>query len=345
MSLSKKLITSVAVVSSAGMAHATDSLNVSAYGGSWGDALTSCIFTPFEAETGISIKLEPSASTVTLSKLQAEASAPVTDVAWMDGGVSELARDAGVVAAIDPAMAPGLSGVVDQAKYKTEGGDIYAVGNGYFAVGIVYNSEEITTPPTSWEDLWNPDYAGRVILPSSVNSIGVPILATFNRLAGGTLDDLAPGIEKMSDLDVALFFDSSGVANSGFQTGEGVIGAHYATQAFTMADSGLPIAYAIPKEGAMASDIRAHIVKGTEDIEAAHQLVDFAVQPAQAGCLAAALQVGPATEGVELPVDVAARMPWGAEGSIDDLAVADWSAINTRRDELNETWSRIATGQ
>ncbi|QFT99912.1 Spermidine/putrescine-binding periplasmic protein precursor (plasmid) [Roseovarius sp. THAF8] len=337
------LMASASLMALAGAAKA-ESLNVSAYGGSWGDALSACVFKPFEEETGISVVLEPSASTVTLSKLQAEASAPVTDVAWMDGGVSELARDSGVVQAINPDQAPALENVADQAKYNTDSGEIYAVGNGYFAVGIVYNSQEITTPPTSWEDLWNPEYAGRVILPSAVNSIGVPMLAVFNDLAGGTLDDLSPAAEKLADLDVALFFDSSGVANSGFQTGEGVIGAHYATQAFTMADSGLPIAYAIPKEGAMASDIRVHIVKGTDQLEAAHKLVDFAVRPAQAGCLAAELQVGPATMGIELPEDVAARMPWGEGGSLDDLDVADWTAINAHRDALTETWTRIATG-
>lgn len=336
-------LVSALIASAASTAQAEERLNVSAYGGSWGDALAECVFVPFQAATGISVLVEPSASTVTLAKLQAEASAPVTDVAWMDGGVSELARDSGVVAPIDPALAPSLAGVIDQAKYKTDSGDIYAVGNGYFAVGIVYNTEEITTPPTSWEDLWNPDYAGRVILPSAVNSIGVPMLATFNKLAGGTLDDLTPAVEKMKSLDAALFFDSSGVANSGFQAGEGVIGAHYATQAFTMADSGLPIAYAIPKEGAMASDIRIHIVRGTQKLEAAHKLVDFAVQPEQAGCLAAKLQVGPATSGVELPPEVATRMPWGADGSIDDLAVADWTEINAHRDALTETWTRIAT--
>ncbi|SHM79308.1 putative spermidine/putrescine transport system substrate-binding protein [Roseovarius litoreus] len=343
----KKTALSVVVTmlaTAGGTAQANESLNVSAYGGSWGDALQACIFTPFEEATGIDVVVEPSASSVTLSKLQAEASSPIMDVAWMDGGVSELARDSGVVAPIDPSLAPGLAGVIDQAKYKTEGGGIYAVGNGYFAVGIVYNSEEITTPPTSWEDLWNAEYAGRVILPSAVNSIGVPIFAAFNALAGGTLDDLTPGIEKMKTLEPALFFDSSGVANSGFQTGEGVIGAHYATQAFTMADGGLPIAYAIPKEGAMASDIRIHIVKGTKNSEAAHKLVDFAVQPAQAGCLATRLQVGPSTSGVELPPEVAARMPWGADGSIDDLAVADWTAINAYRDALSEAWTRLASG-
>ncbi|WP_324754156.1 hypothetical protein [Roseovarius sp. Pro17] len=74
------------------------------------------MFKPLEAEIGIPVVPEPSASTVTLSKLQAEAANPVTDVAWMDGGVSEPTRDSGVVAAIDPAMAPGLAGVVDQAN-------------------------------------------------------------------------------------------------------------------------------------------------------------------------------------------------------------------------------------
>ena len=42
--------------------------------------------------------------------------------------MSELARNSGVIAAIDPAMAPALAGAVDQAKYKTDASDIYAGG-------------------------------------------------------------------------------------------------------------------------------------------------------------------------------------------------------------------------
>nr|WP_324755218.1 ABC transporter substrate-binding protein [Roseovarius sp. Pro17] len=64
---------------------------------------------------------------------------------------------------------------------------------------MVYNNEEIKKPPTSWENLWNPDYAGRGIMPSAVTSIRVPVLAMFNSLAGGTLDDLARAAEKMAD--------------------------------------------------------------------------------------------------------------------------------------------------
>lgn len=338
------LMATVAMVIQIPAANAASSLIVSAYGGSWGDGLKACIFDPFSASSGIAIELEPSASTVTLSKLQAQASSPKIDVAWMDGGVSELARDAGVVASIDRSKVPGIENVLDEATYETSGGDLYAIGTGYFAVGLVYNTDEVKTPPASWEDLWKPEYAGRVILPSAVNSIGVPVFTAFNKLAGGTASDLEPGKAKMSSLDVALFFDSSGVANSAFQTGEGIIGAYYATQAFTMAGSGLPIAYAIPKEGAIGSDIRVHLVKGTQKETEALQLIDFSIQPEQAKCLAEKLQIGPAVKNVTLPADVAARMPWGADGSIKNLAIADWDGINANRQALTETLTRIATG-
>ena len=30
--------------------------------------------------------------------------------------------------------------------------------------GIIYNKKYVNTAPTSWQDLWNPVYKGRVIL-------------------------------------------------------------------------------------------------------------------------------------------------------------------------------------
>lgn len=56
-------------------------------------------------------------------------------------------------------------------------------------IGIAYNPETITTPPTSWDDLWKPEYAGKV---------GITFLAST--LATAFLVDIAPFRFGISDV-------------------------------------------------------------------------------------------------------------------------------------------------
>ncbi|WP_439566396.1 ABC transporter substrate-binding protein [Gloeocapsopsis crepidinum] len=41
-----------------------------------------------------------------------------------------------------------------------------------------YNTARISTPPTSWEDLWKPEFAGRLGLVSMQSTVGT---AFFDR--------------------------------------------------------------------------------------------------------------------------------------------------------------------
>ena len=58
---------------------------------------------PFTRATGIRVNAEIGTSTVTLGKLNAQKAAPSIDAAWMDGGISEVAHENGVVEHLDPA--------------------------------------------------------------------------------------------------------------------------------------------------------------------------------------------------------------------------------------------------
>ena len=212
-------------------------------------------------------------------------------------------------------------------------------------LGLVYNTKEIKTPPTSWLDLWKPEYAGVVTIPAPTNAMGVPLIALINKVAGGTLDNLEPGMNKLKALKVSSFFDTSGAADNSFQNGEAIIGGHYAQAAWAMADKGLPIAYAVPKEGAPSGDIRVHIVKGTPKLSDAEKFVNFAVGKEPATCMAETLYVGPATEGVTLSDKAKQRLPWGANGSVKNLALSDWTKLNAARAKITDTFNREVVGK
>jgi len=323
----------------AGNVFAQQSLTVAFYGGEWGDAIQSCIVDPFVKASGVKVTPDPGVSTVTLGKLRQQKGNPVIDVAWIDGGVSELAAADGLTAALTPASVPNIANMIPEGVYKTGDGKIYALSTGFYSLGLVYNTKEVKTPPTSFWDLWKPEFANVSTLPSPSNAMGVPLFMHLNKAAGGSTTNYGPAVTKYKALKVSSFFDTSGGATNSFQSAEVIVGAHYASAAWSLADKGLPITYVAPKEGAPSGDIRVHIVNGTKNRAAADKFVDFAVAKEQAACMSEKLYVGPATKGVGLSDKAKSRLPWGKDGSIANLALIDWGALNAQRQIVTDLWN------
>ncbi len=101
-------------------------LTVATYGGNWGEAQKACILDPFAKASGVQVVQETSVSTVTYNKLKQQKGNPSIDIAWIDGGISELAAADGVVATIDPAKIANVSGLIDEAVYKKGRQDLRA---------------------------------------------------------------------------------------------------------------------------------------------------------------------------------------------------------------------------
>lgn len=340
---SVSLALSISVFSASAVA--ANSINVATYGGEWGNALQECIITPFTKATGIAVTPEPGVSAVTLSKLLQQKASPVLDAVWLDGGVSEIAEADGVLAPIDPARVPAVANMLSQGVYKNAKGQIFALSTGFYSLGIAYNTKQVKKAPVSWNDLWNPKYAGAVTIPSPTNAMGVPFLAQQAKLMGASLTKLGPVLAKMKKLKVAAYFNTAGAGTNLFQSGEAIIGAHYASSVFAMADQGLPIAFVVPKEGAIGGDIRLHLVAHGAHQAEAEKFINFAVGAGPAKCMAEHIYVGPATKGVKLNDRARQRMPWGPNGSVKNLVLPDWNDINKNRAAVIEAFNKTVIGK
>ena len=334
----KCALTAIAILACGiGESRAQGALTVALYGGEWGDALQSCIVTPFSKTKGVTVTPDPGTSTVTLGKLRQQKGSPVIDVAWIDGGVSELAGAEGLAAPID---VPNMANMIPEGIYKTAAGQVYALSTGYYSMGLVYNTKDVKTPPVSIWDLWKPEFANVSTVPSPSNAMGVPLFFHLNKLAGGTTGNYDAAVKRYRDLKVSSFFDSSGGATNNFQSGEVIAGAHYSSAAWSLADKGLPITYVAPKEGAPSNDIRVHLVAGTKNEALAKEFVNFAVAKEQAACMSEKLYLGPATKDVQLTDKAKSRLPWGKDGSIANLALFDWTVVNGERQKITDIWNK-----
>ena len=318
----------------------SNEVRVAWYGGNWGDAFQTCIADPYTKATGIKVVPEIGTSNTTLAKLRQQKDRPLIDVAFLDGGVSELAEADGLLRPIDASKVANLDNLETPSVYKSGSGDVFAGSIGYYSLGITYDKREVESPPQSWDDLWKDDYAGAVIIPSPANSSGIPFIVFLANIWNVPMSDLAPVYERLKKLDVAAYFDSSGAASNAFQSGEAVIGAHFNVGAWAMIDAGLPIGFSVPKEGVWATDARVHLVKGSPNPDAAEQFINQAFTPESAACLAKNLYLGPAVKGVEVDASVREKMPWGDGGSIENLNLLNWSEINQLRAPITDAWNR-----
>lgn len=321
-----------------GTSRAEETMTIAVPGANWGEAFDECVIKPFAEENGVAYRLELGNSTTSFAKLQQQRAAPVIDVAWMDGGISEMAYEEGVVETLDPARVPNLANLLPQAVAEKDGKH-FAASVGFYSLGIVYNTELVDEPPQSWNDLWDERYANEIIIPAPANAAGIPFILFLDRIWNGK-SDLDATFARLKDLKASMYFDTSGTASNAFQSGEAVIGANFNVSAWDLADKGLPIAFLAPREGFWANDGRIHLVKGSKHRELGEKLVNAALTPEASVCLADKLYLGPAVKGVEVSEETAAKMPWGATGSIDSLVQIDWDEINAQRATITDLWNR-----
>ena len=202
-------------------AQAERTLYLAGYGGSTETILKEKVLPKWEQENDAKVVYVPGNSTTTLAKLQAQKSAQEIDVAFIDDGPMEQALALGFCEKIDNTGS--ITEVYDNAKF----GDGRAVGFGFIATGLAYNKkmfEENGWPePTSWLDLEDSKYQGKVVIPPITNGYGLLALVMAAKLNGGGESNIDPGFEAMIDRigpNILTYEPSSGKLSEMFQSGD-----------------------------------------------------------------------------------------------------------------------------
>jgi spermidine/putrescine-binding protein len=158
----------------------------------------------------------------------------------------------GLMQKLDPARLPNTINL-DPALVQAYGDTIdFIVPYQMGTQAIVYNSETVANPPTSWADLWNPEYEGRIV---AVDDNRVIIGATLLTL-GYDVNDTDPAhleeakqklIELMPNIRV---FDSDSPKTS-LVAGDVDLGIVWNGEAFLTATEAPQFKYVFPEEGSI----------------------------------------------------------------------------------------------
>jgi len=339
MRSSRSLTPIVLALLLASAARADDkTLYVGAYGGSYENILKQQVIPPFEKTAGVQVQYVSGNSNETLAKIQAQKGHEDLDVAIVDDGPMYQAKSLGLCAKLKPG--PNYADIYDLAKMGDD-----AVATGVVATGLAYDArafEKAGWPaPTSWTDLADKKFEGKLAIPGIDNTYGLVGLLMYARQNDGGVDNIDPGFAYMAKSiapNVRAFESSPGRMSELFQSGEVSVAIWGSGRVNALADTGFPIKFVYPKEGAAALLIAACVVNGAPHEAAAQAFVDYLLSPAVQTLVATAGN-GPVNKKVSLAPDLAARLPYGPE-QVSKLVAFDWSKVNPKRDDWTKRWNR-----
>jgi putative spermidine/putrescine transport system substrate-binding protein len=195
--------------------------------------------------------------------------------------------------------------------------------------------------PTSWNDLKDPKYRKKLVVPPMNNTYGLQTVIMMARLNGGGEKNIDPGFKVMRD-DVApnvLTFEAQpGKMTELFQSGQAVFGVWGSGRVKAFQDTGFPVEFVYPKEGAMALGISACPVAKPNASPLAQEFIAFMLSPEIQVVHAKGAGAGPVNKKAELPPELQKGLPYG--DAVGKLLTVDWDTVNANRTAWNNRWTR-----
>ena len=324
-----------------GAAAQTKTLYIGMNGGEMEKSYSQYVFPAFEKLYGAKVVVVPGTSSDILAKAQANKDKPQMHVMFLDDGV--MVRAIGMNLCEKQRPSATLNEIYPAARIK---GDM-ATGVSLGMTGLAYNArmfkEKGWAPPTSWMDLADPKYKGKVVFQSmSSSSYGLHGFLMFNRIQGGTDKNVEPGFKAWPTTigpNVLEYIPSSAKLSEMVQTNEAAIFPLTPTAANAFRAKGIPVEYAQPKEGAVVLMVAQCVIANNSEPELSQKLAEFLLTPlAQANVLQYGAQIptnpkAPAVgDGVQQVADINKWMK--------NAVTLDWDSVNANRPAWNARWNK-----
>jgi putative spermidine/putrescine transport system substrate-binding protein len=305
----------------------------------WGDPYRACwaesIIPQFEQKHNLKVIYTEGFSSQTLGKLKAQQAKPEIDIAMMDDGPFYQAVQLGLIEELDFAKIPNANELYEMAREPVPHGVLF----GAAGTGLWYNEkifkEKGWAPPSSWNDLFRPEFNKRIATHTIANSNGLMVLRAMNDLAGGKEpENMDPGFERMKELaKIVVTFDQFGETPTLIQQEATVMGPWNNDRVWNLANKGVPIKFVFPKEGVYGWREAIGVPKGrpAESVALAHDFINMMASQTQQLHNAKCIGFFPMHKQVQ---------GFGSEEDIGNMKLTDWGKINKYRKDWTERWNK-----
>lgn len=323
---------------------ADQTLVVTSFGGNWETAVRAVADRFVAANPGTEVVITlPGNSAQIMAKLRAEKSNPSMDVVLMGGGLDVTALNEALLLPYDYASLANYADLYEVAHNPIEG---LGPSIGFAGVKLAYNTAKVSPPPTSWEELWNPAYKGKVGMMNMSNNGGIMLLLLESELNGGGIDNVDPGFAKLGTLKAqdAYFFESNPAAVDMFVQESIWISPMFDGRIAGLKSEGFPVDMTCPSEGCFVTHTNANIVAGSQNVELAAAFINEFMSAESQKLFAELSGSGPVNKKTVLEDSVAANVIYGAE-EVAKLISLPWHDITPLRDAWVERWNREVLAQ
>lgn len=317
--------------------------SMASYGGPSGEPHRFFLADPFQERWGVTVDLLPTSSSDILVQIKAATGRPPVETIPLDVGPQITWSKEGVLQKTPTVeQVPNLADVYPEYMPDTYG---YGVPATYSIIGIAYNPQLVKTPPTSWADLWKPEYKGLVGIPTPVSSLGRGFVWMAGKLNGGDEKSVEPAFDKLKALEgnlAAIAPNPPGVATL-FERGEIAIAPLWNNNTAILKAKGVPVEWVSPSEGAIVVQSNMNAVAGAP---CEPQVLDYLNRVLsveyQTKAAAAPYFFGPTNRKVVVPDSSKAYLPSTPE-EVAKLIHIDWAAWDVNREAIIDRFNKEIT--
>jgi putative spermidine/putrescine transport system substrate-binding protein len=305
--------------------------------GTWSEADRNIIAPAFARATAATVTQSIVLGNDQLAQLIAsKGNRPPYDVAFFDTPqVLDAAKD-GLIVEYPSAKSPNFKELLP--KFQDKWGPKITIQ----VIGIGYNPTKITSPPKSWDELWDPKYKGRVGLTALNSQLGIAFLAELNRLKGGTETDFEPAFKALRELlpNVGAIAANLGAYATLWQQEQIAIAPYNFNFVQTLKAKDVPVELSIPDTGAVGWETSLHLVANAVEPDLAVKYIDLHLDRAiQSQMLKPPYDAIPTNANVPLEGAITKSLA-KSHADLEKVRGFDWTKLNPQRGALIERFNR-----
>lgn len=278
----------------------------------WTEYISDQVLKDFTAETGIDVIYSTFDSNEAMyAKLKLMNGSGEYDVAFPGTDFVDKMRKEGMLEPLDHAKLTNfgnLGNTFINAPFDPE--NKFSIPYLWGSSGIAVNTKRIDKASLSiWNDLWKPEYEGRVMLMNDIRDVFTMSLLTLG-YDGSTKNPEAikQAYEKLTKLMPNVRTFNSDAPRMPFMEGETYLGLAWNGEVIMAQDQGMPeLDFVYPKEGAIMWMDNMVIPKNAKNNDNAHKFIDFILRPKYAAMISEEIGYGSPNEAAkkEMPPELA----------------------------------------
>ena len=279
-------------------------LVVATFGGALGATLKA-VYEPFEKQYNVTLHWVPgNSSDENVARVAATRQRPEFDLVFGDLMSHYTGTAQGLWEKIDDSI---VTRYKDQApKARVPGDDV--LNYGFWLTGLFYEDKEFAKrgwkPPTRWDDMFRPEFYGKVALLHPNVSYG---LHAVLMLGGGDPAKIGDGIAKLAAHKgcIPVLDPTTAGLDQKIELGDYLIGAHGNIRVIPLIEKGTPVKFIIPDDGTIVGASTVSAVKNSAHPRETQEFLNWILRPEVQVQLMERSFYGPTNTTVAVPAKLA----------------------------------------